>query len=936
MEQMAAMTRTNAENATQANALTGQARDAAEGGNSTMKDLNVAMSAINDSSRKISKIIKVIEEIAFQTNLLALNAAVEAARAGEHGKGFAVVADEVRNLAQRAAQASREITDLIDDSVSKVKDGTQVAGEVGKALSTIVGDVTKVAGLVEGIAKACTEQAQGVDQVNTADGIVQVVPDAELQNKSSRDYFRQALTFPKGRCYVSPMDLNVEHGVVQRPLTPMLRVAAPVWFEGRVRGVVVIDESPKAMLARLRFPELYGLVLADSDGVYLSHPDESKCWASQLGGDANIFRDWPALREAPREGHTVVEQDQHVLVYGAVRINPDDVANTWMIGGQWERDAFYQAGVKLRSVVRRTALVAGGIALVLALAGTMLWTRPLKRLSHAVRSLRHGDFSVRVPASRPDELGEMGRAFNLMTETIARNVEQLQAKTHALTEAEAKTRTIVETAADGIITIDERGIIETFNLAAERMFGYVAREMVGRNIVGLMPPPHCDEHNAYLQRYREGGERKVVGMRREVVGRRKDGSTFPIEIHISESRIAARRVFTGIVADIAERKRTEQQLKDQTAAFRAANIALEAQGKQMLAQQEDLQSANEALEKASHRAEASNQAKSSFLANMSHEIRTPMTAILGFSETLLDPDQSESQRREAVDTIRRNGEHLLEIINDILDISKVEAGKMTTESMICSPVWLIADVISTMRVRAEEKSLALNAEYVGAIPETIRTDATRLRQILINLLGNAIKFTREGGVRLLTRYVRTGDGESLLQFDIIDTGIGMTDDQSSTIFEVFTQGDTSHTRRFGGTGLGLALSKRLAQMLGGDITVVETQPGVGTRFRATVGTGPMEGIPMIEATAASVLPDQPDRKPNARAPRLDGRILLAEDCRDNQKLISMILRAGGAEVEIVANGLEVVERVQATMSGRWAGSMQSDRSIWSSWTCKCP
>ena len=304
---------------------------------------------------------------------------------------------------------------------------------------------------------------------------------------------------------------------------------------------------------------------------------------------------------------------------------------------------------------------------------------------------------------------------------------------------------------------------------------------------------------------------------------------------------------------------------------------------------------------------------------MSHEIRTPMTAILGFSETLLDPDQSESQRREAVDTIRRNGEHLLEIINDILDISKVDAGKMTTESMICSPVWLIADVISTMRVRAEAKGLALNAEYVGAIPETIRTDATRLRQILINLLGNAIKFTREGGVRLLTRYVRTGDGESLLQFDIIDTGIGMTDDQSSTIFEVFTQGDTSHTRRFGGTGLGLALSKRLAQMLGGDITVVETQPGVGTRFRATVGTGPMEGIPMIEATAASVLPDQPDRKPNARAPRLDGRILLAEDCRDNQKLISMILRAGGAEVEIVANGLEVVERVQATMYGRGEG-----------------
>jgi len=168
LEEMAAMTRTNAENARQANDLSGQARDAAQNGDQTMVKLNGAMTAINESSGEISKIIKVIEEIAFQTNLLALNAAVEAARAGEHGKGFAVVADEVRNLAQRAAQASREITGLIEDSVNKAKEGTQVAGEVGKSLAAIVGDVTKVTDLIDGITKASEEQAQGVDQVNTA------------------------------------------------------------------------------------------------------------------------------------------------------------------------------------------------------------------------------------------------------------------------------------------------------------------------------------------------------------------------------------------------------------------------------------------------------------------------------------------------------------------------------------------------------------------------------------------------------------------------------------------------------------------------------------------------------------------------------------------------------------------------------------------------
>ncbi|UCE59302.1 MAG: CZB domain-containing protein [Phycisphaerales bacterium] len=168
LEEMAAMTRTNAENAKEANNLSGQARDAARNGDTTIHRLNEAMTAINDSSGQISKIIKVIEEIAFQTNLLALNAAVEAARAGEHGKGFAVVADEVRNLAQRAAQAARETTGLIEDSVNKAKEGTDVAGEVGKALGAIVGDVTKVTDLVDGISKASDEQAQGVDQVNTA------------------------------------------------------------------------------------------------------------------------------------------------------------------------------------------------------------------------------------------------------------------------------------------------------------------------------------------------------------------------------------------------------------------------------------------------------------------------------------------------------------------------------------------------------------------------------------------------------------------------------------------------------------------------------------------------------------------------------------------------------------------------------------------------
>ena len=227
--------------------------------------------------------------------------------------------------------------------------------------------------------------------------------------------------------------------------------------------------------------------------------------------------------------------------------------------------------------------------------------------------------------------------------------------------------------------------------------------------------------------------------------------------------------------------------------------------------------AEQRLREAQEVAEAASQAKSEFLANMSHEIRTPMTAILGFAETLRDRDLPEVEQVSAVNTIERNGQYLLEIINDILDISKIEAGKFQVENIAFSPVKLLGEVQSLMRVRADAKNLAFETEYVGAIPEAIQSDPTRLKQILINLIGNGIKFTESGGVRLLTRFV-LGDGdhesdqaeptEPIMQFDVIDTGIGMTDKQMTKLFQPFSQADSSTSRKFGGTGLGLAISKR--------------------------------------------------------------------------------------------------------------------------------
>lgn len=325
----------------------------------------------------------------------------------------------------------------------------------------------------------------------------------------------------------------------------------------------------------------------------------------------------------------------------------------------------------------------------------------------------------------------------------------------------------------------------------------------------------------------------------------------------------------------------------------------------LLAQSRLLSLAYEIIRKQKDAAETASEAKSMFLANMSHEIRTPLTAVLGFAESLLDEHQSEAERRSAVATIVRNGEHLLEIINDILDISKIEAGKLDIELLRFTPARLASDVVSVMRVRADAKKLPLKLTFAGPVPETIVSDPTRLRQILINLLGNAIKFTNAGTVELR---IETSDIESSapqLNFHVSDTGIGLTQSELSKLFEPFTQADSSTTRKFGGTGLGLTISRRLTRMLGGDVRV-NSKPGEGSTFTVSVDTGPLADVPMLDGlTEAMVRGD--DIPVTVELRRLDGLLLLlAEDGPDNQLLIRTFLERQGALVDVVADGAAAV------------------------------
>jgi signal transduction histidine kinase/FixJ family two-component response regulator len=311
-------------------------------------------------------------------------------------------------------------------------------------------------------------------------------------------------------------------------------------------------------------------------------------------------------------------------------------------------------------------------------------------------------------------------------------------------------------------------------------------------------------------------------------------------------------------------------------------------------------------------AQVANRAKTQFLANMSHEIRTPMTSILGFADVLIAACDSPDSRHAAL-TIKRNGEYLLNVLNDVLDLSKIEAGRLQIERAPCSVCQIVGEVLSLARLAADAKGLPIHLEYRGPIPETIQSDPTRLRQILLNLVGNAIKFTESGFVRLVVSLERSPARPPTIRFEIADTGIGIAADQLARLFQPFSQADSSITRRFGGTGLGLAISKRLTEMLGGSL-VVKSVPGRGSTFTLALGTGPLDGVRLLDSPTEVFLDVKRDSA--AEHPiRLNCRVLLAEDGPDNQRLMEFILTRAGAEVTIAQNGQEAVARYTASLTG---------------------
>lgn len=442
-------------------------------------------------------------------------------------------------------------------------------------------------------------------------------------------------------------------------------------------------------------------------------------------------------------------------------------------------------------------------------------------------------------------------------------MESPPTRVQELAEAEERMRSVLNHVVDGIITIDETGRVESFNPAAERIFGYAATEVIGLNVRILMPEPYHNEHDGYISNYLRSGQAKIIGIGREVVGRRKDASTFPMELAVSEFRIEGRRYFTGIVRDITERKRLEEELRERL---------------------EDL-------------AQADRQ-KNEFLAMLAHELRNPLAPMRMALHLLKMPGVPEATRREARDRMEGQLEQLVRLVDDLLDLSRIVRGRIELRKEILNVAVAAARAIETAKpvidAHGHELCVVLPDE-----PIWVEADLVRLAQVIANLLMNAAKYTDKAGRIALT--IESGGGHAVVR--VRDSGIGIPREMLPRIFDLFVQGDRSLARSQGGLGIGLTLVKRVLEMHGGTITAASAGVGQGSEF--------VVSLPVVSNRAASTAQPITGSGREKVTDPVRRRVLVVDDNIDAAESIRMFLELSGYDVRCIYDGPSVFEAARS-------------------------
>lgn len=485
-----------------------------------------------------------------------------------------------------------------------------------------------------------------------------------------------------------------------------------------------------------------------------------------------------------------------------------------------------------------TALMLGALALLLR----YLVLQPMNTLLQSISSSDSKDVLSNLEKIQPGEFGVLASTLHRQLERELKHHQHVIDTAEQLRKSEELSRAIISNSSEGIITLTAEGSISSVNPAAEQLFGYQAIEMLGHKVDMLLPLRFRQAHDGYL-RHSELHAPRIINKTRDLYGLHKNGEEFALELSVSPLQIGGKKAFVGMLRDISARKQYEW-----------------------------------GLEIARSEAEDANRAKSEFLATMSHEIRTPMNGVIGMAKVLADTAMSK-QQQELVHTLQVSAELLLALLNDILDLSKIEAGMLRLEQVPCDWEEILIDALRLMQPQAQKKSLQLLLLIDPDVPLQVMADPLRLRQIILNLLNNAIKFTHQGHVHLRLSAAPAPEGNTFYRLHIQDTGIGMTPEQQAKLFKPFTQADSSTTRSFGGSGLGLSISHKLLRLMGGAISL-NSQPQQGSCFSLSLA-----------------LPSTPTTSNMLALPQYDKRLLLLDPQPLNLAIVQASLGPLGCRVE---------------------------------------
>jgi PAS domain S-box-containing protein len=583
-----------------------------------------------------------------------------------------------------------------------------------------------------------------------------------------------------------------------------------------------------------------------------------------LGPDGKRLSAWPAmgcdiLGETASETRLPIPGDRGGAA-GTLRVLYNDAAL---------REASAHLAILLAASGTASFMVA---ILALWLAHRFWVSPPIARLLASIQSGATGAARQTVDWSARDEMGQIVAAYNdLVTREAAqefslrglnaslrglnRELEgRVNSRTEELQTSEARLRAIIDTVADGIVTANAKGIIRSASRAAGAIFKMPTAALEGRPLSLMLA---------------QGGAADDLihgSASRRTEARRSDGTVFPMDVQVQMVPGTQGTLFTLCVRDLTNQ----------------------------LAYEDGLKLARDAAERA-------DRAKSDFLAVITHELRTPLNGVIGMTGLLLD-SKLDPQARRFAETLREAGEHLLQLINDVLDFTKLEANRLSYEEIVLEPENVVQSAMELLQPRARAKGLRLEASIGANVPARVRGDPGRLRQVLMNLVTNALKFTEKGAVRVDMSTEPAEPGWVLLKFAISDSGIGIAPEHLPKLFLEFSQIDSSISRRFGGTGLGLAICRKLVAGMGGEISA-ESEPGHGSTFRFTA---------RVRAVAASEVPPPRRARPAAtgRASR-SIRVLVAEDNQTNQVVIRAMVAKLGHRADLVGNGLEAVEAVRS-------------------------